>query len=41
MKKTRLADVLGALKYNQYEINIPDKIIKQAHLGLDAMLKYS
>ncbi len=41
MKKTRLNDVLTALKYNQYEITLPKEIIIQAQKSLEAMLKYS
>ncbi len=41
MKKTRLQDVLNALKYGQYEIKLLDKIIKDARGSLEAMLEYS
>ncbi|MBU1077987.1 MAG: quinolinate synthase NadA [Spirochaetes bacterium] len=41
MKKTDLSDVLNALKYDQYEITLPDNIITRARTALDEMLKYS
>ena len=41
MKKTRVQDVLNALKYDQYELELSDDIINQACYSLDAMLKYS
>lgn len=41
MKKTRLQDVLNALKYSQYEIEIGEDIINRARHSLDEMLKYS
>lgn len=41
MKKTRVRDVWKSLKYGQYEIELPDEIIRQARHALDEMLKYS
>ena len=41
MKKTRIQDVLNALKYSQYEIEIGEDIINRARHSLDEMLKYS
>ncbi len=41
MKKTKLNDVLKALKYEQYEITLPEEVIKSAQAALNRMLEYS
>lgn len=40
MKKTRLEDVLKALKYEQYEITLEHRIIEKAQIALNRMLEY-
>jgi quinolinate synthase len=39
MKKTKIADVLDALRYEQHEITLSDKIIEKAKRSLDRMLE--
>lgn len=39
MKKTKMADVLDAFKYGQYEITLSDEIISRAKKSLDRMLE--
>lgn len=41
MKKTRINDVYKALQYDQYEIDLPGKVIKNALISLKRMLQYS
>jgi quinolinate synthase len=41
MKKTRLSDLRNSLKYGQYEITLPEEIMKKARKSLDEMLRYS
>jgi quinolinate synthase len=39
MKKTKIADVLDALKFEQHEIHLSDEIIEKAKRSLDRMLE--
>ena len=39
MKKTKITDVLNALKYEQYEITLSQEIIEKAKKSLDRMLE--
>jgi quinolinate synthase len=39
MKKTKIADVLDALRYEQHEITLNDEIIEKAKRSLDRMLE--
>lgn len=39
MKKTKIADVLDALRYEQHEITLSDEIIEKAKRSLDRMLE--
>lgn len=41
MKKTRLEDVLAALKHEQYHIQVPEDIAKKARVSIDRMLELS
>lgn len=41
MKKTRLSDLANSLRYSQYQIELPDEVLRKASRCLDEMLKYS
>jgi quinolinate synthase len=40
MKKTTLQDVYDSLRYEQYEVNVPEEVRSKARRALDEMLKY-
>ncbi len=41
MKKTTIKDLYRALKRDQYEVLLPDDVIKKAHKALERMVRYN